>query len=187
MRELLQLEQSLPSNRSEFLQRIQKVVKEDNYRGWIERVAEKVFLLHRDYYQLQKQLNSHQQLITINIVADIKQQLERLFSKSYLSHISWYRLEQYTRYMKSVEARLEKYQRELPRQKMLTLQLAELEERLYKRLDTCRELNEVNPDLENYRWLLEEYRISLFSQQIKTLESVSEKRMRQKWQAVSYQ
>ena len=187
VRELLQLEQSLPSNRSEFLQRIQKVVKEDNYRGWIERVAEKVFLLHRDYYQLQKQLNSQQQLITINIVADIKQQLERLFSKSYLSHISWYRLEQYTRYMKSVEARLEKYQRELPRQKMLTLQLAELEERLYKRLDTCRELNEVNPDLENYRWLLEEYRISLFSQQIKTLESVSEKRMRQKWQAVSYQ
>ena len=34
------------------------------------------------------------------------------------------------------------------------------------------------PELENYYWMIEEYRISLFAQPMKTLMPVSEKRLR---------
>jgi ATP-dependent helicase HrpA len=185
VRELLRLDQELPRTKQAFLQQAELIVKENKYQWWMNRIAGAVFTLHKQYHQLQKQLQGQQQLATITIISDIKQQLERLFTKDYLSLISWYRIEQYTRYMKSIEVRLEKYQRELPRQKMLTAQINEMEKRLDERLKILNERNEVNPELENYRWMIEEYRISLFSQQIKTTQSVSEKRMQQNWREIS--
>jgi len=38
--------------------------------------------------------------------------------------------------------------------------------------------------LNRYRWFLEEYRVSLFAQQVGTLESVSEKRVKQRWKEI---
>jgi ATP-dependent helicase HrpA len=185
MRESLKLEQGIPRTKGAFQERIEGLKSGVEYGRWVIKIAERVHLLHRQYHQLQKQLSGSQLLTTISIVSDIKQQLSGLFVKSYLKHMSWYRLEQYTRYMKSIEIRLEKYQRELPRQKLLSVQLNELEQRLQEKMDICKQRDEVDPNLEDYKWLLQEYRISLFSQQIKTLESVSEKRMQQKWRILN--
>ena len=41
-----------------------------------------------------------------------------------------------------------------------------------------------DPELVKYRWMLEEYRISLFAQSVGTLESISEKRLAKQWQEV---
>ena len=37
------------------------------------------------------------------------------------------------------------------------------------------------PELDRYRWLVEEYRISLFAQELKTTEKVSTKRLEKAW------
>ncbi|MCJ8298981.1 MAG: DUF3418 domain-containing protein, partial [Pseudomonadales bacterium] len=184
MREALNLPEGLPRTQTEFQARITKAQSGADYALWLTKIAEAVHQLHRQYHQLQKQLSGSQQLTTITVVSDIKQQLEKLFSKDYLSHISWYRLGQYTRYMKSLQIRLEKYQRELPRQKLLSGQLNALESRLQQTLEQCLGRDEIHPQLDEYRWLIEEYRISLFSQQLKTNQSVSEKRMQQKWREI---
>ena len=184
MRETLKLADNLPRSQSEFQARITKAQSGTEYTIWLKKIAEAVHQLHRQYHQLQKQLSGSQQLTTITIVSDIKQQLDNLFAKDYLSHISWYRLEQYTRYMKSLEIRLDKYQRELPRQKLLSGQINALESRLQTKVEQCLERDEIHPELQEYRWLIEEYRISLFSQQLKTTQSVSEKRMQQKWREI---
>jgi ATP-dependent helicase HrpA len=185
LREALSLEQNLPRTQQEYLERVNKVKNSELFSEWVKKIAMRVHELHKHYHQLQKKLNGSQLLATITITSDIKGQLDRLFHRDYLSDISWYRLEQYTRYMKSVEIRLEKYQRELPRQKLLTGQLSELEQSLWSRLEAAKNNEEVIPELVSFRWLLEEYRISLFSQQIKTTETVSEKRVRQKWREIT--
>ena len=185
LREALQLMEDLPRTEAAFVKRLGQSAVIEDYRHWLVKIAEQVHLLHRHYHQLQKTLSGTQLLATITVVSDIKGQLEQLFSKDYLSHISWQRLDQYTRYMKAIESRLDKYQRELPRQRLLSAQVNTLEQRLYKKLELDAQRREVNPDLVAYRWLIEEYRISLFAQQVGTKETVSEKRMQQKWQKIT--
>ncbi len=185
LREALLLEEKLPRTQEAYLACVNKVKNSELFNTWVKKIAMRVHELHKQYHLLHKQLNGSQLLTTITITSDIKSQLDRLFNKDYLSDISWYRLDQYTRYMKSIEIRLEKYQRELPRQKLLTAQLNELEQALWSRLEAAKKNEEVLPELESFKWLIEEYRISLFSQQIKTIETVSEKRIRQKWREIS--
>jgi ATP-dependent helicase HrpA len=36
-------------------------------------------------------------------------------------------------------------------------------------------------DMDAYRWLIEEYRVSLFAQKLRTAEKVSEKRLAEAW------
>ena len=43
---------------------------------------------------------------------------------------------------------------------------------------------DANPENEAFRWMLEEFRISLFAQQIKTREPISEKRLEKAWAAM---
>ena len=45
--------------------------------------------------------------------------------------------------------------------------------------------NAVNEKVINFRWLLEEYRISLFAQSLGTKIPVSEKRLEKEWQKLS--
>jgi ATP-dependent helicase HrpA len=184
LREALSLGADLPRTEKAFKERVGNTSVIVDYQKWLTKIAEQVHALHRQYHQLQKAVSGTQLLTTITIVSDIKQQLERLFNKNYLSLISWSELEQYTRYMKGIEMRIEKYQRELPRQKMLSAQVNELEQRVYEKLQACEERSEYQPELVKYRWLIEEYRISLFAQQLGTRESVSQKRMQQKWQEI---
>jgi ATP-dependent helicase HrpA len=42
----------------------------------------------------------------------------------------------------------------------------------------------VNRNLDEFRWLLEEFRVSLFAQQLGTRTPVSEKRLRKFWESV---
>jgi len=185
VREGLKLNESLPANRQEFIERVNTFKKSAEIPLLLKKIGQHVYDLHQQYHKIVKQLNGTQSLATIIVVSDIKQQLESLFSKTYLSHISWYRLSQYTRYMKSIEIRLEKYQRELPQQKLLCAQINEWEQRYQTKYDYHLSQYKYDEELDAFRWLIEEYRISVFSQQIKTLESISQKRMKQKWQVLN--
>jgi ATP-dependent helicase HrpA len=42
----------------------------------------------------------------------------------------------------------------------------------------------VDPELQGFRWLLEEYRVSLFAQELRTAVPVSEKRLDEQWARV---
>lgn len=104
--------------------------------------------------------------------------------KGFLTEVPYPQLQQYPRYLKGIELRLEKYQRELPRQRMLSEQLQQLIRQYRGQLELDSKHNRYNEALNEYRWMLEEYRISLFAQQLGTRTSVSEKRLKQLWQQI---
>lgn len=58
-------------------------------------------------------------------------------------------------------------------------------QRWKERARVARERGLYDPELENYRWMLEEYRILLFAQELGTAMSVSEKRLDKQWAVVT--
>lgn len=119
-----------------------------------------------------------------NAKADMNQQLRQLFDPERLieTPVEW--LTYFPRYLKAVLSRAER----LPAQggkddKSMAMLVAQLE-----RLNRAREdypgIEALCPQALRFRWMLEEFRVSLFAQQLGTKLPVSVKRLDQQWQSV---
>lgn len=137
--------------------------------------------LHHD---IQKLLKGKVQLAEVTVLNDIKQQLADLFYRDFLADISQERLQDYPRYLSAIQIRLNKFRRNLRQETLLSDQLQQHSQQYKSRLDKNLKQGIYDAELENYRWMLEEYRVSLFAQQLGTKMTVSEKRLKQHWQNV---
>ncbi|MFL0797237.1 MAG: ATP-dependent RNA helicase HrpA [Cellvibrionaceae bacterium] len=116
---------------------------------------------------------------------DIQQQLQQLFYKGCLFETPGHWLQQYERYLKAIQQRIEKAALNPQRDRVCMADMAESIERwnqwLQGHSDYWRQLY---PEAEEYRWMLEELRVSLYAQTLKTLMPVSTKRLNKQWLAV---
>jgi len=112
-------------------------------------------------------------------VADAAQQLHRLIPKKFLSATPWGRLQHFARYLKAITARLEKYRADPARDGARLKELQPLEQR-YWRLVADRK-GVMDARQQEFRWLLEELRVSLFAQELRTPQPVSVKRLEKAW------
>ena len=97
------------------------------------------------------------------------------------------RLLEYPRYLKAIVHRLEKLRgggRIKDRAK--AEEMAGLWEQYDARLADHESRGIVDPALEEYRWMLEELRVSLFAQELGTSMPVSPKRLAAQWRKVRY-
>ena len=111
--------------------------------------------------------------------ADCAQQLQRLMPKNFMTATPWPQLQHYARYLKAITLRLDKYRADPARD---ALRLAELkpQEQRYWRLVAERKGAQDARMLE-FRWLLEELRVSFFAQELRTPQPVSIKRLEKAW------
>jgi ATP-dependent helicase HrpA len=111
--------------------------------------------------------------------ADCAQQLQRLMPKRFLQATPWERLQHLARYLKAITLRLDKYRADPARD---ATRLAELrpQEQRYWRLVAERK-GAVDERMAEFRWLLEELRVSFFAQELKTPQPVSVKRLDKAW------
>jgi len=111
--------------------------------------------------------------------ADCSQQLQRLVPKNFMTTTPWPQLQHYARYLKAITLRLDKYRADPARD---ALRLAELkpQEQRYWRLVAERKGAQDARMLE-FRWLLEELRVSFFTQELRTPQPVSIKRLEKVW------
>ena len=110
---------------------------------------------------------------------DAAQQLARLMPKRFLIQSPWGALQHFARYLKAITARLEKYRADPTRDAARLTELRPLEQR-YWRLVAERK-GVVDERLQEFRWLLEELRVSLFAQELRTPQPVSVKRLEKAW------
>ncbi len=111
------------------------------------------------------------------MVADIKQQLDDLFAPHFLVHTprSW--LQQYRRYLQGMVSRMEKFVEAKDQQR-----LAELDPHRQRVNEACALDEQAKSSAcERYRWMVEEFRLSLFAQPMKTLMPISAKRLEKQW------
>ena len=111
--------------------------------------------------------------------ADAAQQLARLMPKRFLLQTPWGPLQHYARYLKAITARLEKYRADPARDTARLAELRPLEQR-YWRLVAERK-GVVDERMAEFRWLLEELRVSFFAQELRTPQPVSVKRLDKAW------
>ncbi|MGL4668691.1 MAG: DUF3418 domain-containing protein, partial [Saezia sp.] len=110
---------------------------------------------------------------------DIQAQLERLMPKKFILQTPWPQLQHMPRYLKGIVMRLDKLSKDPARDDERLRELKPLEQRYYRRLSEQK--GQVNEQMQTYRWMLEEQRISFFAQELKTPYPISVKRLDKVW------
>ncbi|WP_232077452.1 ATP-dependent RNA helicase HrpA [Variovorax sp. PBL-E5] len=115
--------------------------------------------------------------------ADASQQLQRLIGRDFIIGTPWPQLQHFARYLKAITLRLDKLRADPARD---TQRMAELrpQEQRYWRLVAERK-GKVDERMSELRWLLEELRVSLFAQELRTPQPVSVKRLDKLWALLS--
>jgi ATP-dependent helicase HrpA len=111
--------------------------------------------------------------------ADATQQLQRLMPKRFLAETPWTQLQHLPRYLKAVTLRLDKIRADAARDASRLAELRPQEQR-YWRLVAERK-GAVDDRMREFRWLLEELRVSFFAQELRTPQPVSVKRLDKLW------
>jgi ATP-dependent helicase HrpA len=110
--------------------------------------------------------------------ADIEAQLARLLAPGFLVATPPQWRERLPVYLAAIALRMERIGQRLARDQECTRELAALQ----ARLDAGHSRGKAAA--EEYRWMLEEYRVSLFAQQLGTRGAVSRKRLDKLWESV---
>ena len=110
---------------------------------------------------------------------DCTQQLQRLMPKNFMAATPWPQLQHCARYLKAITQRLDKYRADPARDAQRLAELKPQEQR-YWRLVAERKGAQDARMLE-FRWLLEELRVSFFAQELRTPQPVSIKRLEKAW------
>lgn len=117
-------------------------------------------------------------------VADATQQLQRLCGKRFLAETPWPQLQHLPRYLKAITLRLDKLRADPARDAQKMAEHKPLEQR-YWRLVAERK-GQLDARMQEFRWLLEELRVSFFAQELRTPQPVSVKRLEKAWQQLVY-
>jgi len=133
------------------------------------------------YQQLRKKLSSLTQINWMSSVRDMQQQLDHLVYQGFLQSMSSDRFKDYQRYLKALDLRIDKLQHGAARDQQNMRIMAQLSEAWQDRQMLAQKKGRIDERLEEIRWMLEELRISLFAQEVKTAFSVSVKRIEKRW------
>ncbi len=112
---------------------------------------------------------------------EAKAQRDRLVYPGFLAATPWERLEHLPRYLKGLALRLQKYRANPERDQRHAPVVAGLWAQYEARAEADRKAGTRDAKLEEFRWLVEELRISLFAQELKTPFPVSAKRLQRFW------
>ena len=114
-----------------------------------------------------------------DVAEDIAAQLQRLLGKRFLLDTPWAVLSHLPRYLRAVVLRLDKLRADPVRDAQRLAELRPIEQRWLRRLSERRGTRDGR--LDDFGWLLEELRVGLFAQELKTPQPVSAKRLEKAW------
>ncbi|MFZ6814330.1 ATP-dependent RNA helicase HrpA [Undibacterium sp. Rencai35W] len=172
------LQHPLPTNSGEFNKR------REEGKGRLNLLANEIARLAAqilgEYYGLPKKLQG----IKAHAAAerDIQTQLQQLIGKRFIAENDFTQLSHFPRYLKAITVRLEKLRADPARDaKSLTEwnSVAQPWQRTPRKTG-----NDADPKLTEFRWLLEELRVSLFAQELRTPMPVSVKRLQKVWESM---
>ncbi|MBU5615958.1 ATP-dependent RNA helicase HrpA [Psychrobacter sp. TAE2020] len=156
-------EQTLQVVVSNFLLTGQNVIKvlKNVYTRW-QRIRQSLLMLDREIFG--------------ESIDDIEDQLEDLHLADFVYRMDYSQWQQYPRYLEALEVRIERLEHNIEADLEGVYALDLHMERLSGRAD--------KESISAYRWMVEEYRIQLFAQPMKTRMAVSPKRLSKIWDEI---
>jgi len=129
------------------------------------------------YRTVVSELSELDQQKHVNAVEDIESQIEYLIFNGFINDVPFEYLLQYPRYFDAILKRIEKLEFAQDKDSKNILLIEEHWNRIKKLVDNAYETECFFNTLSEYRWMIEELRISLFTQELKTRFPISIKRM----------
>ncbi len=120
------------------------------------------------------------------VVADIEAQLKRLMGKQFVVATPFERLQHFPRYLKAIGVRLDKLKAAPARDAQSMADYAKLWTNYERRALQLAKTGAVDPQIEQFRWLLEELRVGLYAQELRTPVPVSVKRLEKQWEGIKH-
>ncbi|MFJ1301524.1 ATP-dependent RNA helicase HrpA [Pseudomonadota bacterium AL_CKDN230030165-1A_HGKHYDSX7] len=114
--------------------------------------------------------------------ADLQQQIGALMPKWFVRETAYPQLAHFPRYLKAAVARIDKLRADPARDARLMAEMAPLLTQ-YQRARVALK-GAPDPRLDEFRWLLEELRVALFAQELRTPMPVSVKRLMKTWESL---
>ncbi|MDY6792709.1 MAG: ATP-dependent RNA helicase HrpA [Thermodesulfobacteriota bacterium] len=143
-------------------------------------VLEAYYNTRSSIYRLERGDRIHQEVLSF--LGDLKEELARLVPQNFLDLYDAKRFVHLARYIKAVEIRAQRAVMNFEKQKAKAKELKVVTDSLNDLLKGLSPLvsKEKKKAVEEYFWLIEEYKVSLFAQELKTAIPVSQKRLEKK-------
>ena len=116
--------------------------------------------------------------------ADIQAQLQGLVHKRFLTENEYTQLSHFPRYLKAINVRLEKMRADPARDVKLMAEWQSAAAPYLRQAKDRQAGKNTDPKLVDFRWMLEELRVSLFAQELRTPMPVSAKRLQKVWESM---
>ncbi|HQR03963.1 MAG TPA: ATP-dependent RNA helicase HrpA [Rhodocyclaceae bacterium] len=133
-----------------------------------------------DYLLLQKKLATLHKAFP-QACEDVTAQLAALLGRNFITATPWERLAHFPRYLRGAAMRLDKARANPARDMQLLTDWQGLARPFERERLAQRKAGVADPFMEEFRWLLEELRIALFAQELRTPSPVSVKRLQKMW------
>lgn len=128
--------------------------------------------------QAEKALSGRADMTMLPALTDMRAQLARLVDRGFIGVAGAAQLRRYPTYLAALGQRREKLPTQVGKDRQLSDQLADLQEAYLHQLAALPEGRPPGAGLRQVRWMLEEYRVSLWAQQLGTPYPVSDQRIR---------
>jgi len=172
------LHQPLPGNSGEFnIRREEGKARLNLLANEIARMAGQILA---EYHSLPKKIQGIK--AQAQAAADIQNQLQMLITKRFIAETDFSQLAHFPRYLKAITIRMDKLRADPARDAKLMAEwnsVAQPWQRVPRKMGA-----DADPKLLEFRWLLEELRVSLFAQELRTPMPVSVKRLQKVWESM---
>ena len=169
----------LPTCEAEFRKRLEEG------RGRLTLIATEIARLAngilQEYITAQRKIKDTKNALEASF--DAAQQLQRLVPKRFLTATPYGQLQHFARYLKAITTRLEKWRADPARDAAKMLELKPQEQRYWRLVAERKGVTDAR--MHEFRWLLEELRVSFFAQELRTPQPVSIKRLEKVWQQLN--
>ncbi len=169
----------LPTHEAEFKKRLEEG------RGRLTLIATEIARLAAgillEFTAAQRKIKDSKN--AVDATADCAQQLQRLVPKRFLTATPYVQLQHFSRYLKAITARLDKWRADPARDAARMLEFKPQEQRYWRLVAERKGASDAR--MQEFRWLLEELRVSFFAQELRTPQPVSIKRLEKVWQQLN--
>ena len=175
------MQDPLPRDEASFIKR------RDEGRARVNLIAQEIARLVStiltEYQTLSKKIRDVQRAYP-DVVKDIQEQMARLLPKGFIADTPFARLTHVSRYIKAASLRIDKLRIDPARDKRSMSELIPLQNLYLRALSALYKANSSDDKVEQFGWLLEELRVQLFAQELRTPVPVSAKRMLKMWEGM---
>jgi len=128
-------------------------------------------------HELNKKLKGNVPLNLIQSHGDVKQHLTRLVFKGFITESGFARLSDIERYLKAIQRRLEKLPVDPNQDRLKMIDVEKITSQYQAALVKVKHDHQLSQQVAQVRWMMEEFKVSIFAQNLKTSYPISAKRI----------